>query len=74
MCLAFPGKVISINEGVATIDYEGETREANIVDLDINVGDYVVVQNKLILQSVPEMQAIESIEMWKKAINNHDEL
>jgi len=70
MCLAFPGKIIKIDGDKATIDYGVEQRIATLMNPEIKVGEYVVVQNQLVLQSVPEEQAIKSIEMWKKAIDN----
>lgn len=70
MCLAIPGRVVEIKEGKAIVDYGKEKREANVINDEIKVGDYVVVQNKLILQSVPEKQALESIKLWEEAFEN----
>jgi hydrogenase expression/formation protein HypC len=70
MCLAIPGKIIKIEGETATVDYGDEKREARLINKDIKVDDYVVVQNKLILQSIPEEQAKESIKLWKKALEN----
>ena len=70
MCLAIPGKVSNIEGDTAIVDYGEEQREAKLINQDIKVGDYVVVQNKLILLKMPEKQALESIELWKKAIAN----
>ena len=72
MCLAIPGKITKIEGDSATVDYDGEQREAKLMNPDIKVGDYVVVQNKLILLKLPEEQALQSIEMWKKALENED--
>lgn len=72
MCLAIPGKITEIKEGIAVIDYGEKKREARLINEDIKVGDYVVVQNKLILQSIPENEAIESIKLWKKALENEN--
>ena len=72
MCLAIPGKIIKIKGDTATVDYGEEKGEAKLMNPEIKKGDYVVVQNKLILQSVPKEQAIESIKLWKKALENED--
>ena len=72
MCLAIPGKITEIKDGIAVVDYGEEKREARLINEDIKVGDYVVVQNKLILQSIPENEAIESIKLWKKALENEN--
>ncbi len=70
MCLAIPGKIVKIEGDSAIVDYDGEQREAKLINQDIQVGDYVVVQNKLILLKMPEEQALQSIELWKKALEN----
>ena len=73
MCLAIPGKIIKIEGDSATVDYGEDQREAKLINPDIKVGDYVVVQNKLILLKLPEEQALESIKLWKQAISKEDD-
>ena len=72
MCLAIPGKIIEINGNTAIVKYEEEKRKVKLLNPEIKVGDYVVVQNKLILQSIPEKDALESIKLWKEALKNED--
>ncbi|MEA2036272.1 MAG: HypC/HybG/HupF family hydrogenase formation chaperone [Nanoarchaeota archaeon] len=72
MCLAIPGKVVEINGDFAIIEYGEEKREAKLLNPEIKVGDYVVVQNKLVLQKVEEQEALESIKLWKQALKNED--
>jgi hydrogenase expression/formation protein HypC len=60
MCLAIPGKVIRVDsrKGTATVDYEAEKREAGTLLLPyVKVGDYVLVQAKMIIQKVPAQEA-----------------
>ena len=64
MCLAIPGKVIKIEDGEATVNYGKENRKARLVNSEIKEGDYVVVQSNLIIQKVPEEEAIEAIKTW----------
>jgi len=61
MCLAVPGKIIAIVKDMATIDYESEKREAKIVEEGYSIGDYVIVQGKIIIQKVP----LKEVEEWK---------
>ena len=72
MCLAIPGKIIEIKGDKAIISYGEEKREARILNKEIKIGDYIVVQNKLVLQKIPEKEAKESIKLWKKALKNED--
>ncbi len=60
MCLAIPGKVIKIDakKRLATVDYEAERREASLLLLpNVKVGEYVLVQAKMVVQIVPAKQA-----------------
>ncbi len=70
MCLAIPGKVVEIDaeKGVALVDYEAEQREAGTALLpDVKVGDHVLVQARMIVQILPEEEALQALEMIKKA-------
>ncbi len=71
--MAIPGKVVDIKESIATVDYGSEKREVTIMNPDIKVGDYVVVQNKLILQTVPEKEALEAIKQWEEVFKHEIE-
>jgi hydrogenase expression/formation protein HypC len=70
MCLALPGKIVEIRGENAIVEYGSEKREARLMNEDIKIGEYVIVQNQLILQSMPEKEALEAIELWKEALEN----
>ena len=59
MCFTIPGKIVRIEPGKekAIVAYGKEHREAAIVDGSVKVGDYVIVQGKIILQTVPKEEA-----------------
>jgi hydrogenase maturation factor len=60
MCLSVPGKVIEISEnGACVVDYEAEKREATILTDDIELGDYVIVSNKIVVMKIPRDQAVD---------------
>ena len=66
MCLAIPGKIIKIEGDLATIDYGTEKREAKIVRGNFKVGDYVIVQAKIVIEKIP----LSQVKSWKKVIEN----
>lgn len=66
MCLAIPGKITEIKKDLATIDYGSEKREAKIVFGDYKVGDYVIVQAKIIIEKVPK----EQVKGWLELVKN----
>ena len=60
-----PGKIINIEEDIATVEYPGQTREAKIIDGNYDVGDYVFVSAQIIVQKISEDEAIRSLEAWE---------
>lgn len=67
MCLAIPGKIISINGDDVIVEYPGEKRSAKIVIGEYKVGDYVFVSEKIVVQKIPEKEALESLKGWENA-------
>jgi hydrogenase maturation factor len=62
MCLAIPGKIVKKNGKKVTVDYGTEKREAAIVDGRYKVGDFVIVQGKIVVDKVPAAQ----VRKWHK--------
>jgi hydrogenase maturation factor len=57
MCFTIPGKIVKMEKGKAIVAYGKEEREAAVVDDSVKIGDYVIVQGKIILQTVPKEEA-----------------
>jgi len=64
MCLAMPGKIISIENDTAVIQYPAETRSARLISDEFKVGDYVFVQAGIVLDKISREEAEESLESW----------
>ena len=67
MCLTIPGRVVEIKEnGDCIVDYEFEKREVNmsLVD-DLNEGDFVIVNNKIIVSKVNPERARKFLEIFE---------
>ena len=71
MCLAVPGKIIKISQDKATVDYGTEKRVATIIDDEYALGDYVIVQGKIVITKVSEKEAKEALKLYTKALK-HD--
>ena len=69
MCLAIPGKVIRLEKDMAIVDYSGEQREAIFQGITLKKGDYVLVQQGIVIQKVSEKEALESISAWKSLLD-----
>lgn len=65
MCFAIPGKIIKIEDDLATVEYGEVKREAKLLDKTYKIGDYVIVQHKFVMQKIPEKQALETLKLIK---------
>ena len=65
MCLSVPGKIVKIKGNIASIDYGSEKREAKIIEGDLKVGDFVIVQNKVIVEKISEEQVAGWLNLLK---------
>ena len=66
MCLTIPGKILEIDEDdIATVDYGSEKRQAKIIEGGFKVGDFVLVQARVVVEKVPEEQMVGWLEVLK---------
>ena len=61
MCFAIPGKIVELNGEDAVVDYSGERREAKNY-LGAELGEWVIVSNKIIITKVDKERAESYIE------------
>jgi len=72
MCLAVPGKVISIDESnpelkMAKVNFSGVSKEVCIQWLpDVNIGDYVLVHVGFALNKIDEKDAEETLRILRE--------
>jgi len=65
MCVAVPGKIMSIKKDTAVISYMGLEREIDISLVpDVKVGDYVIVHAGFAIQIINHEEAIKTIELF----------
>jgi hydrogenase expression/formation protein HypC len=72
MCLALPGKIISIKDDSADVDFGGVIKKANITMVDAAIGDWVVVHAGFAIETMDEDEARKTIELWNEVLA-HDE-
>jgi len=66
MCLAVPGKVITITGDIATVEMLGNITTADVSLLeDVRVGDYVMVHVGFAIQKYDEAEAKITLELLK---------
>ena len=67
MCLAIPGKIVSIDGNSAIVDFDGIEQEV-IIALVLNpeVGKYVIIHAGYAIEQMEEKDAMEAMEQWKE--------
>ena len=67
MCLSFPGKIIELNDQLASVDYgpDGVRKNVNISLVEAQVGTYVLVQGGFAIRALSKQEAEETLEIWK---------
>ena len=68
MCLAFPGRIISIKNNVqATVDFDGVQKEVNIsLITDAKNGDFVIIHAGFAVEKVEKEQKEEIDKILKR--------
>ena len=73
MCLAIPGKVISIEPGsdeifrIGTVSFDGINRNVNLAMVpEVKVNDYVLVHVGVAIQVLDEAEAMKTMEYLKE--------
>ncbi|MBU7044515.1 MAG: HypC/HybG/HupF family hydrogenase formation chaperone [Theionarchaea archaeon] len=67
MCLAIPGKVISLDGTEGMVDFGGVIQRVR-VDLisDLQVGEYVIVHTGFAIEKLDEEDALETLKLWEE--------
>jgi hydrogenase expression/formation protein HypC len=69
MCLAIPGRVLSIDGSrKAMVDFGGTRRVVDVTFVDAKVDDYVIVHAGFALQVLDPDAARETLDLWKEAL------
>lgn len=66
MCVAIPGKVISVEAGRAVVDFDGNETVARSGIVEVQPGDRVLVHAGLIIQKLKDVEVDEMIKMFKE--------
>lgn len=69
MCVAIPGKVLSIEDGKAVVDFSGNQVKAYVGLVNVKVGDYVLVHAGCVIQTMKQQEAEEIIELMSNEMD-----
>lgn len=82
MCLSIPSKIVKIDREneIATVDTMGVLRDASLSlmsEEDLKVGDYVLLHIGFVMNKIDEVDALDSLELYREiiaAMNEEDRL
>lgn len=67
MCLAVPGKIIEVQDMLATVDISGVTRKVSLMLLpEAKVGEFVLIHAGFAIQAIDEEEVRKTLELFKE--------
>lgn len=66
MCVAYPGRVVSIKGTHGTVDFSGTEVPVNLAMVPAKIGDYVLVHAGMAIQIVEKKEAHDWISLFKE--------
>lgn len=72
MCLGVPGRVLSVNGFLATVDFFGVTREVRLelVDQPVAPGDYILNHVGYAIRRIPESDIQDTLALYQELLNS----
>ena len=73
MCLSIPSKVVAINDDktMCTVDTMGVKRDASLLmmtDIELNLGDYVLLHIGFVMNKIDEEEALIAIGLYSEML------
>ncbi len=73
MCLAVPGRILSIDENdIASVDFGGVKRPVNISLVEVEIGDYVIVHAGYAIQVLSEEEARSTLDIFRQMLEEQN--
>ncbi len=70
MCLAEPARVVSVSKGKALLERLGKKLEALVALENVKAGDWVLVQQGMVVERLSEAEAKEALEALSEGQGN----
>jgi hydrogenase expression/formation protein HypC len=67
MCLGVPGRVVSVGDGIATVDFWGVRRDVrlDVVDEPVSPGDYILNHVGFAIRRIPAEEIGETLALYE---------
>lgn len=64
MCVAYPGRVLSVDGQKAVVDFNGNVVDVRVGIVDVKTDDYVLVHAGMAIEAMSEAKAKEILEVF----------
>jgi hydrogenase expression/formation protein HypC len=70
MCLGVPGRVLTIGDGIATVDFWGVRRDVrlDVVDEAVAPGDYILNHVGFAIRKIPASEIAETLALYEQLL------
>ena len=68
--MAVPGKVIKIKGDDVVLDYGTVQRSGKNLLEDLSIGEYAIMQGKMIVQKIPKKEAVAALKLYQEAMKS----
>lgn len=73
MCVAMPGKILSIEGTTARVDFSGNILSAELGLVNASVGDAVLIHAGCVIQVLPEEESAALFDLFRELEDAADE-
>ncbi len=75
MCLGVPGKIVSISDQIAVVDFWGAKKEVrlDVVDQPVAPGDYILNHVGFAIRRIPPEEVAETLALYDELIRLADQ-
>jgi hydrogenase expression/formation protein HypC len=72
MCLGVPGRIVSIDGSVATVDFWGVQRQVSldVVDEPVQPGDYILNHVGFAIRRIPAGEITATLELYEELLRH----
>jgi len=70
MCLGVPGRIVTVGDGVATVDFWGVQKDVrlDVVDEPVVPGDYILNHVGFAIRKIPESEIGETLALYEQLL------
>lgn len=75
MCLGVPGRIVSVDGDIATVDFWGVRRQVrlDVVDEPVQAGDYILNHVGYAIRRIPEQEIDATLALYEELLRHAEQ-